>query len=150
MKCSDKVLADMLRALCRMVHCCFETSPPVVRFRLAIGSIAVQFMGDFQMQLPDDKTVSATVSFVDAKGNPAKVDGVPVWAVDNTDVVVVTAADDGMSATFTPATTLGTAQVSVSADADLGAGVTQIVGLGTIEVIAGQAVAAQINFGEPT
>jgi hypothetical protein len=122
----------------------------VVRFRLAIGSIAVQFMGDFQMQLPDDKTVSATVSFVDAKGNPAKVDGVPVWAVDNTDVVVVTAADDGMSATFTPATTLGTAQVSVSADADLGAGVTQIVGLGTIEVIAGQAVAAQINFGEPT
>lgn len=100
------------------------------------------------MQLPDDKTVSATVSFIDAKGKPAKVDGAPVWASDNEAVASVVAADDGMSAVIAP-NDLGTAQISVTADADLGAGVTTLTGLGTVEVVAGTAVTASINFGEP-
>jgi len=103
------------------------------------------------MQLPDDKSVSATVAFADAKGNAAQVQGAPSWTVDPPDSVVTMAgAADGLSATFTPVGPLGSAQVSVSADADLGDGVTTITGLGTIEVIAGTAVTASINFGAPT
>ena len=103
------------------------------------------------MQLPDDKSVSATVAFTDAKGNAAQVQGAPSWTVDPPDSVVTMAvAADGLSATFTPVGPLGSAQVSVSADADLGDGVTTITGLGTIEVIAGTAVTASINFGAPT
>ena len=44
---------------------------------------------------------------------------------------------------------VGTAQISVTADADLGSGVVTLLGLGVIEVIAGQAVTATINFSEP-
>lgn len=101
------------------------------------------------MLLPDDKTVSATVSYVDAKGNPAQVQGAPVWASDNEAVVTVAASDDGFSAVVTPAGPLGTAQISVTADADLGDGVESLVTLGSVEVIAGKAVAGAINFGEP-
>jgi len=101
------------------------------------------------MQLPDDKTVVATVSFVDAKGKPAKVDGAPVWASDNEAVATVVADATGLTAVVTPVD-IGTAQISVTADADLGAGVVELIGLGTVEVIGGQAATAVINFGEPS
>lgn len=101
------------------------------------------------MQLPDDKTVSATVAYVDAKGNAAQVQGAPVWASDNEAVATVAASDDGMSAVVTPVGPLGSAQISVTADADLGDGVENVVALGTVEVIAGKAVAGNVNFGEP-
>lgn len=101
------------------------------------------------MQLPDDKTVSATVSYVDAKGNPAQVQGAPAWASDNEAVATVAASADGFSATITPVGPLGTAQISVTADADLGDGVVPVTALGTVEVIAGQAVSGNVNFGEP-
>ncbi len=100
------------------------------------------------MQLPNDKNVTASVSFADADGNPAKVDGAPVWASDNEAVATVAASSDGMSAVVT-SVGLGTAQISVVADADLGSGVVELKGLGSIEVISGTAVTATINFGEP-
>src|SRR5882672_4450321 len=44
-------------------------------------------------------TVQVSIAFVDAKGQPAKVDGVPTWvASDPTIVDSVTPAADGMSA----------------------------------------------------
>lgn len=102
------------------------------------------------MKLPDDKTVAASVAFVGAKGNPAVVDGAPVWGTDRPDLLSVTAAEDGLSATIAPVGPLGTAQVTVTADADLDEGETrELVVLGSVEVIAGEAVAGVINFGEP-
>ncbi len=101
------------------------------------------------MQLPDDKVVSASVSYKDVKGHAAAVQGAPVWASDNPAVADVVASDDGFSATITPGADLGTAQISVTADADLGDGVVNVVALGTIEVIAGTAVAGDVSFGEP-
>jgi len=100
------------------------------------------------MQLPDDKSVAATASFVDAKGNPAQVEGVPVWGTDRPDLLAVTDNGDG-SATVAAVGPLGSGQVTCTADADLGAGVVPVVLLGTVEVIAGTAVGGVINFGEP-
>lgn len=94
--------------------------------------------------LPDDKTASAAVSYVDAKGNPAKVEGKPVWSSSDDTVLKVTAADDGMSATIEPVGPLGVAQVKVEADADLGAGVSPIITLADVEVAAGTAVAGNV------
>lgn len=101
------------------------------------------------MLLPDDQSVSASVTFQDAKGNAARVDGVPVWAADPAGIVELVVADDGMSAVVKPVGPLGSVQVSVTADADLGAGNVPLALLGTVEVIAGTAVAGSINFGAP-
>lgn len=64
----------------------------------------------------------------DPKGRPAAVDGVPVWASSDDTVLSVTPAADGMSAVV-DTVAAGTARITVSADADLGAGVTTITGV---------------------
>lgn len=69
-----------------------------------------------------------SLSITDARGNPAAVDGVPVWASSDETVVSVVASANGMSAAV-KTVGLGTARVSVTADADLGSGVISIVGV---------------------
>lgn len=100
--------------------------------------------------LPDTKKVSASVAFVDAAGNPASVQGAPAWSSSDESIVTVTVSDDGMSAEIVAVGPIGTAQVSVTADADLGEGVINVSALADIEVVASQAVAAAISLGEPT
>lgn len=70
----------------------------------------------------------ATLTILDATGAPAKVDGIPVWASSDATVVSVTASADGMSAKV-PCIAPGTARITVTADADLGAGVSTITGV---------------------
>lgn len=96
--------------------------------------------------LPDDKTASAAVAYVDAKGNPAKVDGTPVWSSSDDTILTVTPSSDGLTAEVTPVGPLGTAQVKVEADADLGAGVVPLISLADVEVVAGQAVAGNVSL----
>jgi len=96
-------------------------------------------------------TVNVTVSFVDAKGKPAKVDGVPVWsATDPTIIDQITPSADGLSATLHILDNIGASQVTVNADVDLGAGVNNQDFVDTVSVIAGDAVAATFNFGTVT
>ena len=98
--------------------------------------------------LPDDKVANGAITYVDAKGNPAKVDGVPAWSSSDDAVIAVAQAADGMSAVITPMG-LGTAQVRIEADADLGSGVVSLVTLGDVEVIAGTAVAGVLTLALP-
>jgi hypothetical protein len=99
--------------------------------------------------LTDEQQVTLSVAFETAAGNKANVDGVPVWSSSNPDVVAVTPADDGLSATAVAVGPLGTAQVIVEADADLGAGARSITGTLDIEVRAAEAVAVAIAAGVP-
>lgn len=107
------------------------------------------------MALVLSSTQQAALSFtvVDAKGNPAKVDGVPVWDSVDPTTVSVTPGADGMSAMVKavgPVTTAGTSvQVSVQVDADLGAGVTPLMGTLDVQIVAGQAVAVSLAAGTP-
>lgn len=87
-----------------------------------------------------------SINPVDAKGNPAAVDGAPVWA--SSDPTVVSLVASGTTATIV-AQKPGTAQVTVSADADLGTGVTTITGVLDVIVVAAQAVAIDIKAGTP-
>lgn len=76
----------------------------------------------------DQNFPNVVLDIRDPKGRPAKVDGIPVWASSDETVASVTPASDGMSAivdTVGP----GVARVSVTADADLGAGVSTITGV---------------------
>ena len=92
------------------------------------------------------KPISLVIN--DKRGNPARVDGMPVWSSSDESVVTVTPGDDGMSATILSLGATGTAQVSVSADADLGEGVRTMTGSALIDVIAGEAFAFALMLGE--
>lgn len=98
--------------------------------------------------LPDDKTASATVTPLDAKGNPAQVQaGSAVWSSSDESVATVTPDPaNELAATVTPVGPLGVAQIKLECDADLGDGVTTIAFLGDVNVIAGQAVGGTIAF----
>ncbi len=76
----------------------------------------------------DQQYVGVTLVITNAHGQPAPVDGVPVWASSDATVLAVTPAADGMSATIDTVAP-GTGRITVSADADMGAGVTTITGV---------------------
>jgi hypothetical protein len=99
--------------------------------------------------LTDLQKVPLTISPVDAVGNPALVEGIPVWTSSNEAVLTVIPAEDGLSAVATTVGPLGVAQVTVTADADLGEGVTMIAGTEDFTVLASQAVSMGITTGVP-
>jgi hypothetical protein len=95
--------------------------------------------------LPNDHKVQVQISYVDAKGNPAAVDGPVVWTSSNETVLTVEVdAADSSLATVLPGDQLSQAQVVATADADLGAGVTQIITTMDVTIVAGQAVSGTI------
>jgi len=142
--CYYRALRDILRALL-----CEERLPRAT-VRIRYGGIILSFEGDWTMQLPDNMQVHADLSYVDAKGNPAAVDGAPVWSTDRPDLVTLTVAPDGLSADIAAVGPLGAAQIVVDADADLGEGTVPLKTIGSIEVIGSEAVSGTINFGAPT
>jgi hypothetical protein len=99
--------------------------------------------------LTDEQKVQLSIQPVTAAGNPAAVDGVPVWSVSDATILTLDVAADGMSAWAISAGPLGTSQVSVTADADLGAGIRNISAVLDVQVVAAEAVAMAITAGAP-
>lgn len=99
--------------------------------------------------LTDLQKAKLSVKFVDAMGNDAPVEGLPNWSTSDASLVTVAPAADGLSADVVTVGPLGTAQVSVQADADLGEGVVPIAGVLDVQVIGSMAVAATISAGVP-
>jgi hypothetical protein len=90
-----------------------------------------------------------SVSAVDAKGNPAAVESV-VYETSDPAIVTVTAdATDQTLATILAVGPLGNVQITVTADADIGEGVTALTGLLDVIVVAAEAVALSIAPGVP-
>lgn len=145
--CKDKAYDRALRCILKSILCVDDDPQWSARVVLGANGITHCFEGDFTMLLPVDRKVTATVTFTDRGGNAAEVQGSPVWNTDRPDLLTVEVVDG--VANITPVGPLGSAQVVVSADADLGEGFVELIVLGQIEVIAGTAVAGAINFGEP-
>lgn len=99
--------------------------------------------------LTDIQKVALSISPVDAKGNPAAVDGIPTWLVSDETLLSLTVSPDGMSAELFALGPLGTGQVTVNADADLGSGVTTITGILDVTVVSSQATSLAITAGTP-
>lgn len=106
-------------------------------------------IGVTQMDLRDDQQVDLSIQPVDKKGKPAQLDGIPVWASSDETVITVTPSADGLSAVAVGVAP-GQARVVVTADADLGAGVTDITGTLEFNVVAGSAATINITAGAPT
>jgi hypothetical protein len=72
---------------------------------------------------------NVVLTITNLAGQPAAVDGVPVWATSDATVVNILPAADGMSAVAPAVAAGGPARFTVTADADLGAGVQTITGV---------------------
>lgn len=139
-----------LNRICEEILTHFATSARAVRIVFNAVLDGKLYLGVENMILTSTQKVELSIQPVDAKGNPAVVDGEPVWATSNPDVVSLEVAEGGMSCTAVAVGPVGTAQVAVTADADLGEGVAHITGLLDLEVMAGAAVNLQISAGIPT
>lgn len=87
-----------------------------------------------------------TINPTDKRGKPAPVDGAPVWASSNEAVATVVPNPGGLSA-LVVAQGIGDYTVSVSADADLGAGVTTLTATDSGSVTQGEATAIGFVVG---
>lgn len=101
------------------------------------------------LNLTATQNCNLSVAITDKKGNPAPVEGVPEWAVDNSELLSIEPAADGLSAVISAVGPLGTALVSLQADADLGEGVTPLAGTLEVVVGAGAATVVEIVPGTP-
>ena len=101
------------------------------------------------ISITDIQKFTASIQPVDARGNPALVDGVPVWSVGDGSILSLTAAPDGLSAEVLAVGALGTTQVTVEADADLGSGVVPLTGILDVTVVGSQAVSLNIATSVP-
>ena len=106
-------------------------------------------IGATTMIITSTQKFTASITPVDAKGNPAAVDGTPVWASSDPTVLAVNPAADGLSAECLAVGPLGNAQVAVTADADMGTGITSITGVLDVQVLAGQAVSLSVSATAP-
>jgi hypothetical protein len=76
-----------------------------------------------------DQNLPFTLVITKADGTPATVHpGSIVYATSDATVITVTAAADGLSGTVSPVAD-GTARMTITANADLGAGVVAITGV---------------------
>lgn len=99
--------------------------------------------------LTDEQKVELVLAPKTAAGNPASLDGAPTWSVSDESVLELTVSEDGLSATVA-AKGLGSAQVSVVADADLDEGeVREISGVLDLVVVAAEAATLGISAGTP-
>ena len=125
-----------------------EEEKPRIIFTIKYNGI--QLKDPDMLVLANDHKVTASIQPVDAKGNPATIDGLAAWSSSSTDIVNVTnVSADSLSADVIPGTAMGTAQINVTADADLGSGVTTINGVLDVQVVAGQAVGFTISTSPP-
>lgn len=99
--------------------------------------------------LGSSQQVRVTAEFRDRRGNPAAVDGVPEWMTDNSEVLNLVPVADGRSCLIKAVGPLGTARVTLTADADTGAGTTPVVGTLEVTVTAGSATVITLQPGEP-
>ena len=100
--------------------------------------------------LTDSQKVSVRLAPRTAAGNPANVDADEpvVWSSSDSSVMTVTPdAVDPLMAVVEAVGPVGTAQLSVSADADLGDGLRTLSALDEIQVVAGEAAVLGIEFG---
>jgi hypothetical protein len=95
--------------------------------------------------LPIDKQVQVAVQWLDSRGNPAAVDGAVSWESSDETIAGVSVGTDTSTAVIIPGSNLGTAQISASADADLGEGVVEVICTLDVSVVAGQAVSGTIS-----
>lgn len=122
---------------------------PVVTTRIDRFTVTAQG-NQMAYTLPIDRMITVQVAYLDSGGNPAPVQAVAWSASNDTLLTVAPDANDDTTCAVTPIGPLGSCQVVATADADLGAGVTNVLTTLDITLVAGEAVVGTINVvGDP-
>jgi hypothetical protein len=103
---------------------------------------------DMAYTLPDGNQVQVEISYVDAQGNPATVDGEVSWSSSDPTIATVTVDNQNSQRAIVAAAaggTIGQAQITATADADLGEGTRELITTMDVEVVAGEAVSGTIS-----
>jgi len=135
-----------LRKILRALLCCEEEATPLLRITAQYKGVSFTADGDIMTDFKDTD-LPGSVTFkvsgpVDAKGKPAKLDGIPVWALDDgTNAQITEQSADGLSCTVHLSDNPSATQLTVTADADLGQGVVELQSQTVINIVAGDAVA---------
>jgi len=144
------------RDLCGLLRCLCGSCSVITRVvTYSFKGISFTAEGDNMALVVKDTdvpgTVNVSIKFTDSKGKPAMVDGAPTWVASDTTIIdTITPAADGMSAVLHVTDNIGASQLTVTADVDLGSGVTNKDFVDTVSVIAGDAAAATFTFGSVT
>lgn len=123
-----------------------------VYLELSIGPVTEQSSNPEEMTMAlltllDNQQARVSIAPVSKAGNPAKIDGVPVWSSSNADIVVVP-EESGLAALVRAAGPIAAGTITITADADLGEGVKPIEGKFNVAVEGGQAADFGISFGD--
>jgi hypothetical protein len=142
-------LCDLLSGLEVHVRCVNDEI--IITFACRKPAVGFKFWnenGDVitMLKMTIDEQATVSIQPVDKDGNPAEVDGAPVWTVSNEGPISFEVAPDGLSA-LVKGENVGTCQLNLTGDADLGEGTKPFTGLLDVEILAGGAVAFQINVG---
>lgn len=103
-----------------------------------------------QMFLKVSQKIKLGIEIKDKFGNPAQIDGKPVFALSDETLADMVVTEDGLSCDITPKGPVGALKVQAKCDADLGEGVKEILGELDLDLIAGEAVTVELKAGEPT
>lgn len=127
----------------------------VLRFRLTWfppgedgGLLTFDPKGEFMLLMTVTQKAQLALEPKDARGNPAPLDGVPVWTVANPAVATLTVSPDGLTAEVV-AVGLGSTQVNVTADARIGPDVREISGVLDVQISPAEAVTLGITASSP-
>ena len=99
--------------------------------------------------ITNEQKVEVTLAPLTAAGNPATLDGAPVWAVVEGGDATLEVAADGLSAFLVSGAADVTSQVTVTADADLGEGVVTLTDTIDLVVVAAPANALGLVVAAP-
>jgi len=98
--------------------------------------------------ITNEQKVEVTLAPMTAAGNPATLDGAPVWEVVAGDATLEVAAD-GLSAFLVSGVADINSQITVTADADLGEGVITLTDTIDLAVVAAEASQLGLTAGTP-
>jgi hypothetical protein len=119
---------------------------PVVAFPLTFYTTkGGPEVSDIQVR-DDSAPLTATATFLDARGNPTTPGATPTWTSSDETVATVEASEDGMSATVTVVGGLGASQITCTDPESEGDDTDDVVSVGTVSVVPGQAVVGDIQF----
>ena len=123
------------------------SKPPMLSFNVSYKGAT--FEGTKTMILNNEQKVRVELDVRTAAGNPAPIDGDPLWESSDDAVAHVEVDADNPNAAWVTSVAPGTAQISVRVDADMGENVREIIGNLDITVIESEAAIIQIVAGEP-
>ena len=146
----DRLCKDDVRVVFRIGKVIEQSWPVAKTIKFFASSHNPKEYLIMAFELTDNQQTTVSVKFVTKRGNPAPVDGIPVWSTDNSDVLAIEPAVDGMSCVVKAVGPLGMGNITLKADADMGSGVVDVFGALEVRVSAGNAAVVALDAAPPT